>query len=97
MTAKTKSHVCSKNQKSCSVKKCFHVLFHFKISNEVPTTIPQTYMSLSLHIRKGVLIRRNIASDCASNFEKNRENFKGELCLNVIIPFSFIGCCLVIA
>ena len=32
-----------------------------------------------------------------SNFAKNRENFKRELCLNVIIPFSVIVGCLVIA
>ena len=40
-----------------------------------------------------MLIRRIIASPTfvqqlvASNFAKNRENFKRELCLNVIIPF----------
>ena len=33
----------------------------------------------------------------ASNFAKNCENVKGELCLNVIIPFSIIVCCLVVA
>ena len=26
----------------------------------------------------------------ASNFAKNQENFKGELCLNVITPFTII-------
>ena len=40
-------------------KKYFHVM----ISNEVPTTIPQAYMSLPRHIRKGVLIKRNVPSD----------------------------------
>ena len=49
-------------------------------------------MSLPRHIRKGVLIRRIIASDlftadAASDFAKNRKSAKGELCLNVIIPF----------
>ena len=32
----------------------------------------------------------------ASNFAKNGENFKRELCLNVIIPFSTIACCLIV-
>ena len=61
------------------------------------------YIPISRHIRKGVLIRRITASRlCAelqlvtNNFAKNRENGKGELCLNVIIPFSIIVCCLVV-
>ena len=33
----------------------------------------------------------------ASNFAKNRENVQGELCLNVIIPFSIIVCSIVVA
>ena len=32
----------------------------------------------------------------ASNFAKNWENFKRELCLNVIIPFPIIACCFVV-
>ena len=75
----------------------YHVLFHVIITNEVPVTILQAYISISRRIRKGVLIRRNIASDIcdtavkvASNFEKNRKNVRGELCLNVIILFTII-------
>ena len=41
----------------------YHVLFHVINTNEVPVTIQQAYMSLSLHIRKGELVRRNIALD----------------------------------
>ena len=40
-----------------------HVLFFALITNEVSITILQAYISLSRHIRKGVLIRRNMASD----------------------------------
>ena len=40
-----------------------HVLFDVIITNEVPVRILQAYISLSRHIRKGVLIRRTIASD----------------------------------
>ena len=53
-------------------------------------------MSLPRHIRKGMLIKRIIASDLfaaelvGSIFAKNRENVQGELSLNVIIPFSII-------
>ena len=54
----------------------------------------QAYFSLSRHIRKGMLIRRIIASDVhllvASNLAKNQANFKGELCLKVITPFTII-------
>ena len=54
--------------------KCFHV-FHVMITDEIPVTILQAYMSLPRHIHKGVLIRRNIASDLhaaavANNFAK---------------------------
>ena len=41
----------------------YHVSFHVIITNEVPITILLAYVSLSRHIRKGMLIRRNIASD----------------------------------
>ena len=37
-------------------------MFHFIITKEVPVTILQAYMSLLRHIRKDVLIGRNIAS-----------------------------------
>ena len=40
-----------------------HVLCYVIITNEVPVTILQAYISLSRCIRKGVLIKRNIASD----------------------------------
>ena len=36
----------------------------------------------------------NVHQLVASNFAKNRENFKGKICLNVTIPFSVIACCL---
>ena len=32
----------------------------------------------------------------ASNFANNRENFKRESCLKIIITFSIIACCLVV-
>ena len=53
-------------------------------------------MSIPGHIRKGVLIGRllrhlNIQQLVASNFAKNRENVKGELCFNAINPFSIIS------
>ena len=54
------------------------------------------------HIRKDVLTRRIIASYLRTavggqQYEKNRENYKRELCMNVvIIPFSIIACCLVV-
>ena len=41
----------------------YHVLFYAIITNEIPVTILQAYISLSRHIRIGALIRRNIASD----------------------------------
>ena len=40
-----------------------HVLFYVIVTNEVPVTILQAYIFLSRHIRKSVLIRRNIASE----------------------------------
>ena len=59
------------------------------ITNKIPVTILQAYFSLPRHIRKGMLIKRIITLDLctqlvASNFAKNQEHFKGELCLNVI-------------
>ena len=50
-------------------------------------------MSPLRHIRKGVLIRRNIASHlftavgCQQFRKESRKNIKRELCLNVIISF----------
>ena len=41
----------------------YHVLFHVILTNELPVTILQAYISLSRHTRKGMLIRRNIASN----------------------------------
>ena len=41
----------------------YHALFYVIITNEVPETILQAYISLSGHICKGVQIRRNIGSD----------------------------------
>ena len=59
-------------------------------------------MSLPQHIHKGVSMRRNITSDLCTTvgcqqFRKNQENVKGELCLNVTIPFSIIVFSLVAA
>ena len=74
-----------------SCKKCFHVLFQFIITNEVsvPVAILNAYILIPRRIRKDVLIRRIIASQLqyvqqlvASNFAKNGEKFKRELCLN---------------
>ena len=79
LTATSKSRVCSKNQNSWSLKKiCFHVLFHVIITNDVPETTLQAYMSLPRHIRRGVLIRRNIAQIyvqqlVASNCKESRK------------------------
>ena len=41
----------------------YHMFFHVIIINEVPVTILQANISFSRHIRKGVLIKRNIESD----------------------------------
>ena len=63
------------------------------ITNEVPVTILQAYFSLPRHIRKvinGLLRQIYVQQLVTSNFAKNQENFKGELCLNVIIPFTII-------
>ena len=65
--------------------------------------ILQAYIYLWRHIRKGVLLRRNIASDLCGTavgclqFRKKsiKRQRKEELCLNVLIPFSVIVCCLV--
>ena len=77
-------------------------MFHTIITNEVLVTILKAYVSLPQHIRKGKLMRQNIASDLcdtaviACNFAKNRENVKEELGLNVTISFSVIVRCLVV-
>ena len=52
-----------KNQNSWSLKKCFHVLFHVMITDEVPVTLLQAYLSLPQHTRKGMLIRWINTSD----------------------------------
>ena len=61
----------------------YHVLFHVITTNEVPVTILQAYIFLSRHIRKDVLIRRQIYVTTqqlvANNFAKNRVNVKTEL------------------
>ena len=69
-----------------------------KITGEVPVTVLQAYITFPRHLRKAVLIRRIIASLfvqqlVASNFGKNGENVKRELCLNVIIilPSLFVA------
>ena len=59
------------------------------ITNKIPVTILQAYFSLPRHTGKDMLVRRIITSDLctqlvASNFAKNQQNFKEELCLNVI-------------
>ena len=52
----------------------------------------------SRYIRKGVLTRRIVASHLctAVGFAKNRENFKEESCLTVIIRFFIVVCSLVV-
>ena len=52
-----------KNQNSCSLKKCFRILLHVMIINEVPVTILQASFFLQRHIRKVMLIRWIIRSD----------------------------------
>ena len=61
-------------------------------------------MSLPRHIRKGVSIRRNIASDlcreavgCQQFCKESKQRVKEELCLNVDISFSIIVCGLDVA
>ena len=68
------------------------------ITTEVPETILQAYISLSRHICKDGILRQIYVTQqlVASNFAKKPENIQRELCLNVIIPFSIIVCCLVI-
>ena len=55
--------VLQKSKQLVFEKKCFHVLFHVMITNEVPVTILQAYFFLPLHIRKDMLIRWSITSD----------------------------------
>ena len=50
----------------------YHVLFHVIITNEEPVTILQAYISLSQHIRKGMLIKRNIASDLRTTVDRQQ-------------------------
>ena len=51
-----------KNKNSWPFEKCFHVLFQVIITNEVPVSILHAYIPIPRHIRKGVFIRRVIAS-----------------------------------
>ena len=75
-------------------KKSFHVLLQAIITNEVPVTILQAYISLPRHIRKGALIRRFLAShictavDCQEFRKASRNGQTRLLRLNVVIPFS---------
>ena len=78
------------------MKKCFQVLFHVMITNEVSATILQAYISLLRHIRKGMVIRWIITSHlcaavgCQQFFKYTQKNFKGKLCLNAITPFIIV-------
>ena len=70
----------------------FHVLFHAIITNEVPVTILQAYMSLPRHIRNGMLIRQNIVTDLCTaggsqQFCKESRKRQRRITLNGIIPF----------
>ena len=72
------------------------------ITNEILVSILQAYMSLSQHIRIGIVVRRNIASDLNTaagwqQFCKKTGKRLRKKCLNIIIPFSIIVCCLVVA
>ena len=65
------------------------------ITNEVPVTILQVYFSLPRHMYVNKMeyyvgFMYSSSGLVASNFEKNQENFKGGLCLNVITPFTII-------
>ena len=76
-------------------------MFQVIITNEVPVVILQAYIPIPRDIRKRVFIRRllrhiYVQQLVASNFAKTGENFKRELCLNFIIPFSIIACCVVV-
>ena len=65
------------------------------ITNEVSVAILQSYMSLPQHIRKAPLIRRIITPRLCTaigsqQFRKESRKLQGELCLNVITPFTII-------
>ena len=81
----------------------FYVLFHVIITNEAPATILQAYISLPRHIRKGMLIRRIIASHLCTavgyqQFRKAWRKYQRRIMFEstVIIPFTVIVCCLVV-
>ena len=71
------------------------------ITNEVPATILQAYISVSGRIRKDVLRRRIIgpylgtAVGC-QQFHKESRKHQTRI-MKVIISFSIIICCLVVA
>ena len=65
---------------------------HVIITNEVQVNILQAHIFLQQHIRKGGLLRFIYCQQ----FRKEFRNVKRELCLNVIISFSIIVCCLVV-
>ena len=77
-------------------KNSFRLLFYVIITNEVPVTILQAYLSLSRHIRKGVLIRQNIAPDLygtavgCQQFRKESRK-RQRMFERIIIPFSIIA------
>ena len=70
-------------------------MFHVMITNEVPVTILQAYFSLPRLILKvclqdDLLGQIYVQKLVACNSASNQENFKGELCLNVITPCTII-------
>ena len=89
-----------KSQQLVFEKKSFHVLFHVVITNEVPVTILQAYMSLPRHILKGVLINTDIASELCTavggqQFRKISRKCQRRIMLERNYSFSIIVYCLV--
>ena len=69
------------------------------ITSEMPVTILQAYICLPRHIRKGMLIRRIIASHLCTAFGCQLFHIESRkrqrrIMLNVIITFTIIVCCL---
>ena len=79
-------------------KKCFHVglLFHVIITNELPLTILQAYVSLPRHIRKGMLLKwilRQMTTEVGSQrFRKASKKRQGRIMFERI--YSFFHHCL---
>ena len=83
-----------KNQNSWSLKKMFSriVLCHDhkrSTCNDLPGLLFSSVTHPQRYINKGGLLRQIYVQQLvASNFAKNQKNFKGEICFNVITPFT---------